>query len=151
MAADRHDARLERWVDKVGGVTLPLLAGFSFTSVIVVSDNAAHFLMPGWTILALTVATLVLIAAVQCAYHAHIYFTEQDPDYKRAVYWSRWTRRAYDVGLFVCYLAWAWLLLHTMPPTCRPSGGLQPLWHSSHVLAKSYGSCWMGGCGLRGG
>ena len=98
---NRHaEARTKKWVSKVGTVTLPLLAGFSFTSVIVVSEDAMNFLLPGWTILALTVATLVLIAAVQCAYHAQIYFAKEAPDYKRAVDWYRWTRRAYDVGLF---------------------------------------------------
>jgi hypothetical protein len=81
------EARTKKWLGKVGSVTLPLLAGFSFTSVILVSDDTAHFLLPGLTILTLVVATLVLIAAVQCAYHAQIYFAKEDPDYKLAVQW----------------------------------------------------------------
>jgi hypothetical protein len=51
------DARVKKWVSKVDGVTLLLLAGFSFTSVIVTSsDDASKFLLPGLTILTLVVA-----------------------------------------------------------------------------------------------
>ena len=108
------DARVKKWVSKVGTVTLPLLAGFSFTSVIVVSsDDAAKFLCPGLTILTLVVATLVFIVAVQCAYHAQIYFVKEAPDYERAAYWYRWTRRAYDVGLFALFFG---LGLAVAPP-----------------------------------
>jgi hypothetical protein len=53
---EADEARVKKWVGKVGGVTLPLLAGFSFTSVIVVSsDDAEHFLLTGLTILTLVV------------------------------------------------------------------------------------------------
>jgi hypothetical protein len=65
-------ARLEKWVDAVGIATLPLLAGFSTTSVIVVSDDAANFRWPGFTVLALTIAAILLIGAIQFAYHARI-------------------------------------------------------------------------------
>jgi len=65
-------ARLERWVEAVGSATLPVLAGFSTTSVIVVSDDAANFRWPGATILALALASILLILAVQFAYHARI-------------------------------------------------------------------------------
>jgi hypothetical protein len=50
------EARLKRWIDSVGTVTLPLLAGFSITAVVVVSDDAANFLLPGVTILVLASA-----------------------------------------------------------------------------------------------
>jgi len=122
------EARVKKWVSKVGGVTLPLLAGFSFTSVIVVSsDDAAKFLLPGLTILTLVVATLVFIAAVQCAYHAQIYFIKEGPDYGRAVNWYRWTRRAYDVGLFALFFG---LGLAVAPP-----GGADDLRWSAASLA----------------
>jgi hypothetical protein len=55
------EARVERWIDSVGTVTLPLLAGFSITSVVVVSDDAGNFRWPGLTILVLTFAALVLL------------------------------------------------------------------------------------------
>jgi hypothetical protein len=94
------EARLERWIDSVGTTTLPLLAGFSITFVIVVSDDAANFLLPGAAILVLAFAAVVLIVAVQCAYHARVYLSEQDPGYKRGLDWAKWTRRFYDAGLF---------------------------------------------------
>ena len=74
-----HDpaaARLERWADSVGNVTLPLLAGFSTASAVVVSDDAGNFQWPGATILALVFAAVALIVAIQCAYHARIYLSE---------------------------------------------------------------------------
>lgn len=77
-AAKLTEARLKRWIDSVGTVTLPLLAGCSITAV-VVSDDAAHFLLPGVTILVLAFAALALIVAVQCAYHAHVYFSRAAP------------------------------------------------------------------------
>jgi len=68
-------AGLERWVDSIGAVTTPLLAGFSVSAVVVVSDDAANFRWPGAAILALAIAAVVLIAAVQCAYHARLYLS----------------------------------------------------------------------------
>lgn len=93
------EARLKRWIDSVGTVALPLLAGFSITAVVVVSDDAANFLLPGVTILVLAFAALALIVAVQCAYHAHVYLSEQDPDHEKGLDWARWSRRFYDAGL----------------------------------------------------
>src|SRR5262249_41117414 len=94
------EVRLKRWINSVGTVTLPLVAGFSITSVVVVSNDAGNFLWPGATILALSCAALVLVVAVQCAYHAHVYLSNEDPDYKKGLSWARRTRRFYDVGLF---------------------------------------------------
>ena len=111
----------------VSSATLPLLAGFSTTSVVVVSDDAANFRWPGATILVLTVAAVVLIAAVQFAYHARISLAElsgrdgspapsqgishsetdtqqiseqQDGCYKQGLTRTKRTRWAYDIGLF---------------------------------------------------
>jgi hypothetical protein len=114
------------WVKSVGGVTTPLLGGFSLASVIVVSDDAAEFRWPGPAILALTVAAVVLIAAVQFAqvagrsYKARAdlpisgrkYNVHKDPmpefeeeGYKeranafaQAQRMSKWTRNLYHVG-----------------------------------------------------
>ena len=57
------------WFDAIGNVVVPLLAGFSVSAVIVVSDDAPSFRWPGPVILALT----ALIAAVQCTYHGRIW------------------------------------------------------------------------------
>jgi len=94
------EARLERWVNSVGTVTLPLLAGFSITSVVIVSDDATNFRWPGATVLALAFAALALVVAVQCAYHARVYLSKKDSDYENGLRWARRTRRFYDAGLF---------------------------------------------------
>ena len=47
------EARVRTWIDSVGTVTLPLLAGFSITSVVVAADDAGNFRWPGLTILVL--------------------------------------------------------------------------------------------------
>jgi hypothetical protein len=114
------------WVKSVGGVATPLLGGFSLASVIVVSDDAAKFRWPGPAILALTVAAVVLIAAVQFAqvasgsYEARAdlsmygrkYNEHKDPmpefeqegyDQRasalaQAQHMSKWTRNLYHVG-----------------------------------------------------
>lgn len=54
------DPSLE-WRNAVGTVVAPLLAGFSFTTVVVVSASAANFRWPGLTIFVLTIAVLLLI------------------------------------------------------------------------------------------
>ena len=111
------------WVDSVSSATLPLLAGFSTTSVVVVADDAQNFRWSGWTVLFLAIAAVVLIAAVQFAYHARIALSEwceqvdakvmstpsqdlrhQDADYRQGVHWAKWTRGAYDFGLLALLL-----------------------------------------------
>lgn len=129
MTGKPTPARLKIWVDSVSSATLPLLAGFSTTAVIVVSDDAANFRWPGATILVLAIAAVVLILAIQFAYHARIYLSDwsdredrkespapsqdnsrndvdtqrmsqqQDHDYEQGLFWTRRTRRAYDTGL----------------------------------------------------
>jgi hypothetical protein len=111
------------WVDSVTSATLPLLAGFSTTSVIVVADDAQNFRWSGSTVLFLAVAAVVLIAAVQFSYHARIALSEwceqvdgkelsafsqdirqRNEDYGRGVFWAKLTRLAYDVGLLTLLL-----------------------------------------------
>jgi hypothetical protein len=140
------------WVDSVSKATLPLLAGFSTTAVVVVADDAQHFRWSGWTVLFLAIATVVLIAAVQFAYHARIALSEwceqadgkvlsrlsqeiQNADYRRGVRWAKFTRGRTTAAFSHCSWAWALLLLHTMSPAGRlSSGGVRPFLHSSHVV-----------------
>lgn len=101
------EARFKRWINSVGTVTLPLLAGFSITSVVVVSDDAPNFLWPGATILVLVFAALVLIAAVLCVYHARIYLPKKDPDHEKFLYWAKLARCVYGTGLFALLIGLA--------------------------------------------
>jgi hypothetical protein len=64
------DAR-SGWIKSVGDVAAPLLAGFSFTSVVAISGDAARYRWPGLTVLALTLAAILLILAVQSAKYAY--------------------------------------------------------------------------------
>jgi hypothetical protein len=110
-------------IDSVGSVASPLLAGFSLASVIVVADDAGHFRWPGAIMLALCIAAVVLIGAVQCAYNARQYLwsasevsnwwpdmkenwrreellrEEQDAGFHRWQVWARRTRITYDFGI----------------------------------------------------
>ena len=58
-------------MDSVASVAAPLLAGFSLASVLLVSDDAVNFRWPGAAIVALAVASVALIGAVQCGFNAH--------------------------------------------------------------------------------
>ena len=96
----------ERWIHTVGDVTLPVLAGFSVTSVIIVSDDAANFRWPGGTILALTIASITLIAAIQGSGHARLYFSSRTKISQagvshadKAMRWARLTRFFYHCGI----------------------------------------------------
>ena len=102
---------LRTWVDAIGELTIPLFAGFSVTAVIVVSDDAASFLLPGEAILALAVASVVLMASVQCLYHARMYLITQAEDSRggtsssrgfsdpNGVSWARGARITYHCGI----------------------------------------------------
>ena len=106
--------RLDAWVRSVGTTTLPLLAGFSTTSVVVVADGSVHFRWPGITIFLLSAASALLILAVQRAYHACMLLADgssQGDDEHRAAVWRQviWTRRFYRIGVlsFIAGLALA--------------------------------------------
>jgi hypothetical protein len=110
-------------IDSVAGVASPLLAGFSLASVIVVSEDAKNFRWAGAAILALVIAAVVLIGAVQCGYNARQYLWsgaeaqewwpqmrggseletllagEQSEAFRRWQAWSSWTRLTYDCGI----------------------------------------------------
>lgn len=94
---------LRKWVDAVGDVTIPLFAGFGFTTVVVVSDDARNFRWAGPTILVLASASVCLILAVQCAYHARIHLPTDsqagDTGAARGRFWGIGTRAAYHCGI----------------------------------------------------
>ena len=80
------EARLEE-MDQLGLALLPCRCSrdSSITSVVVVSDDPTKFLWPGVTIFVQAVAALVLIVAVRCAYHAHVYLSKKDPDHEKGL------------------------------------------------------------------
>lgn len=84
----------EHWIKSVGDVAAPLLAGFSFTAVIVISGDTGHRRWPSLTLLALTMAAVTLIAAVESSKYAR--------DKTRP--WLKWTRNLYHFGIIVFLL-----------------------------------------------
>jgi hypothetical protein len=98
------------WIKSVGEIAAPLLAGFSFTTVIAISGDADRFRWPGLTVLALTFASVLLILAVQSAKYA-------DPKRQPAAegHWSaeRWhlvMRNSYHAGIVALLLGLAFAL-----------------------------------------
>jgi hypothetical protein len=126
-------------LDAVGNVAAPLLAGFSLASVVVVAADPSHFRWSGAAILALAIAALLLVNAVQCSFHARRNLwsasdvqawwpelndhpawevrlrEEQDAAFEKWRLWSRWTTRMYNAGIFVLIIG----LICVLPP---PSG-----------------------------
>jgi hypothetical protein len=63
------DAEMQARAKSIGEVASPLLAGFSFTNVIVivVSGDSGHFRWPGEAIIFWTITSIAFIASVQFA------------------------------------------------------------------------------------
>jgi MFS family permease len=134
---------LDAWIKSVGQISAPVLAGFSITVVIVVSDDARNFRWPGWAILALTVAAIALIATLQAAKHAlqnrwprvdrigkpkwlkHVSYLKLTPE-ERAWFWRKRTRNFYHSGLTALLIG----LAFTLAP---PTGAVEeaPRWFAS--------------------
>ncbi len=93
-----HQIMHEQWIRSVSDVAAPLLAGFSFAAVIAVSGDTGHRRWPGLTILALTIATVNLIAAVQMSKYA------RDTNQPTAERWLRRTRNFYHLGMVTLLL-----------------------------------------------
>jgi hypothetical protein len=116
-------------IDSVSSVASPLLAGFSLTTVVLISDDQENFRWPGAAMLALVVAAVLLIGAVECGFNARKYTwssddvrawwpdmqegsnreqllrAQQDKAFRRWQTWSTWTRRAYNVGIIALLAA----------------------------------------------
>jgi len=67
--ANAADTDSETFAKSIGEVASPLLAGFSFTNVIViiVSGGTGYFLLPGEAIISWTIASIAFVFAVQFA------------------------------------------------------------------------------------
>ncbi len=124
------------WIKSVGEIAAPLLAGFSFTSVIAISGDADHFRRPGLTALALTLASVLLILAVQSAKYA-------DPKRHPAPgrHWSteRWhlvMRNSYHAGIVALLLGLAFALA----PKQATAGQDALRWAASYLAFAACGA-----------
>ena len=130
-------------VDAISTVASPLLAGFSLASVIIVSNDANNFRWPGWAMLALTIAAIMLFVALQFGFMARLYQPDvkEGPDRQRLLRlegkgfgeqgkvfrpWWAWTvgaRVAHYCGIVTLLLG---LSLALPPP--QPDNGGQGSW-----------------------
>ena len=95
---------LERkWAKSVGSVAAPLLAGFSFTAVVVVSEDPEKFRWADATILSLTLAVVTLIGAVQTSKYVH-------KEQRRAAFWYGLSRLLYHPGIISLLLGVGFVL-----------------------------------------
>lgn len=110
---------LRRWIDRVGDATIPLFAGFSFATLIVVCQDSSKFRWPALTIFVLTIASVSLIGSVQGRHQARMYLptfedfqmqreskgppvnweNENSYEYKRARFSGQSTRLTYHAGI----------------------------------------------------
>lgn len=104
-----------KWAESVGNVAAPLLAGFSLTSVIMVSEDAGKFRWPDAAIVCLTVAAITLIAALECSKYAY-------DGHPHAAGWYRWARASYHTGIVALLLGLGFVLapLHAVGPPAAP-------------------------------
>lgn len=81
----------------IGEVASPLLAGFSFTNVIVIviSGDTGHFLLPGWAICSWTIASISFIVSVQFAKYVAEGIAKSEHQQR---YWTS-TDFSYHVGV----------------------------------------------------
>jgi hypothetical protein len=102
-AANEAGADSKARAKSIGEVASPLLAGFSFTNVIVIamSSDTGHFLLPGEAIISWTIASIAFILAVQFAKHA------ADGE----VRFKKWTELPYHVGVVTFLLGFGLALL----------------------------------------
>lgn len=108
--------------DAMSGTAATLLAGFAIAFVGLAVSSSAALRWPGWTLLVLTLAGLVLIFAVQGGFWARAY--RPDVSSEEASRWpllldeyERWTlltRWAYNVGIA---LLLGGMALAVVPPT----------------------------------
>jgi hypothetical protein len=116
-ASYRHDKKVrKRWIKSVGGVAAPLLAGFSFTAVIAISADPGRFRWPGQAALALTLASILLIVAVQAAKRADARSPRASSPlaarsrWRLADPWYLWMRPAYHTGIVLILLGLGFVL-----------------------------------------
>lgn len=125
-----------RWAEAVGNIAVPLLAGFSLTSVIMISDDAGKFRWPDAAIVSLTVAAVTLIAALECTKYVF-------KGHLAAAEWLRWARASYHTGIVALLLGLGFVLAppHVVRPPEAPRWAACSMAFAASVgFAISYGS-----------
>jgi len=104
-----------KWAESVGNVAAPLLAGFSLTSVIMISEDAGKFRWPDAAIVSLTVAAVTLIVALE--FSKYVFKGHPHP----VRYWRR-ARASYHIGIVTLLLGLGFVLAppHAVGPPEAP-------------------------------
>ena len=120
-------------LDSMSNVAAPLLAGFSITAIAAVAADSDKFRWPGAALVALTLATMLLVTSLQFGFHArgYLYSGEdlrawwtdeelerrsdelQQTQHDHFGRWQQWgarARLAYNSGIIVLALGIALLL-----------------------------------------
>ena len=98
--ANAADTDSETFAKSIGEVASPLLAGFSFTNVIVIIvSGTGHFLLPGEAIISWTIASIAFVFAVQFAK----WVARKKVNYERTVFF-------YHVGVVTFLLGFGFAL-----------------------------------------
>jgi hypothetical protein len=120
-------------LDSMSNVAAPLLAGFSITAIAAVAADSDKFRWPGAALVALTLATILLVASLQFGFHArgylysgedlHAWWTAeelerrsdelQQTQHDHFDLWKQWSakaRLAYNAGIIVLAVGIALLL-----------------------------------------
>lgn len=123
-------------IDGMGAVAAPFLAGIAIALAVLVISNPTDFGEEGMSLFALVLATTALVSCVECSFWARQYavtpsqFLEWgasqsdgwlEAEQKAALAsfdsWSKWARRAYNLGI----LGFAWAIVAMLVP----AGGLK--------------------------
>ena len=120
-------------LDSMSNVAAPLLAGFSITAIAAVAADSDKFRWPGAALVALTLATMLLVTSLQFGFHArgYLYSGEdlrawwtaeemqrrsdelQQTQQNHFARWEKWSARArlaYNSGIIVLAIGIALLL-----------------------------------------
>jgi uncharacterized membrane protein HdeD (DUF308 family) len=79
------ESRRDRWISTVTNVS-GFLGGFSLASVVVISAGPDNFRWPGSAALALTIASVLLLAAAQEARRASGYYSKRHEGWHRVIW-----------------------------------------------------------------
>jgi hypothetical protein len=88
-----------KYARSIGKVAAPLLAGFSFTAVVIVAEDPERFYLADAAIISLTIAVILLIATVQCSK-----YVEDPGSFSRRVRYYGGTLVSYRGGLVALLL-----------------------------------------------
>ncbi|MFD9100245.1 hypothetical protein ACFVZN_04130 [Streptomyces virginiae] len=142
--------------DMFTSVAAPILAGFSVAAIGVISADFEKFLWPGFSLLALTAAVVLLVASMQFGFHAkslryspsdiHAWWSAEDlmepgrkericndqhRDFEKSERWDVWARQTYNFG--ICALALG--VAAALPPPEGASGAQAALRWAAAALA----------------